>query len=205
MYVCVFSISPRHSSIQPATTAAFLSAFSPATVSSRHAITLSNETGENASQEASCKHTVPESITSLFPSLCSWFTLSPSVSLSHQFIPHFIQIGLYNIVAAGWMSVERRREIGIQTYCHTVIGTKTWLMLSFLLPSLLTLSLWVSLTQYSLLSPSLSVNFSLFCHPLVVSFILGCSRLTQLKFGDTIRTLCLHGSCIPWILVLIAV
>lgn len=70
---------------------------------------------ENASQEPSCKHTVPESITSLFPSLYSRFALS----LSLWFILRFIQIGLYNIVAAGWMSVEGRREIGGQSYCHS--------------------------------------------------------------------------------------
>ncbi|CAB1445009.1 unnamed protein product, partial [Pleuronectes platessa] len=43
--------------LQPATTEAVLSAFSPAPVSSRHAITLSNETGENAGRAASCTHT----------------------------------------------------------------------------------------------------------------------------------------------------
>lgn len=82
--------------LQPATTADLLSAFSPAPVSSRHAITLSNETGENASQAASFKHTVPESITSL--------SLSVHGSISLQFIPAFIQIGLYNMwQLGGWV------------------------------------------------------------------------------------------------------
>lgn len=84
--VCVCPLSRRAiAALQPATTAALLSAFSPAPVSSRHAITLSNETGENASQAASCKHTVPESITSLSLSLCPWFALS--FSLSSSFLP----------------------------------------------------------------------------------------------------------------------
>lgn len=105
---CVCPVSCRPA-LEPATTAALLSALSPALVSSSHAITLSNETGVNAC----CKHTVPGSITSL--------SLSP------------VHFSLYpdwpvHCVAAGWMSVEGWREIGRQSYCHTVIGAKTWLM-----------------------------------------------------------------------------
>lgn len=124
--VCVCPLSRRAiAALQPATTAALLSAFSPAPVSSRHAITLSNETGENASQAASCKHTVPESITSLSLSLCVHGLLSLSLSPVHS--------SLYpdcpaQYVAARWMSVQGWREIGRQSYCHTVIGAKTWLM-----------------------------------------------------------------------------
>lgn len=84
--VCVSPLSCRGiAAVQPATTAALLSAFSPAPVSSRHAITQSNETGENASQAASCKHTVPESITSLSPSVHA--SLFLSLSLSSSFLP----------------------------------------------------------------------------------------------------------------------
>lgn len=99
--MCVCSLSQRGIvALQPATTAALLSAFSPDQVSSRHAITLSNETGKKPSQAASCKLTVPESITFLFLSMCPWLPLS----LSFQFIPSFIQIGLYNMwQLVGWV------------------------------------------------------------------------------------------------------
>lgn len=83
--------------LQPATTAALLSAFSPDPVSSLHAITLSNETGEKLRQPASSELTVPESI-KLPPSpstvsMAGFRDLSLPLSVSLQFIPAFIQIG----------------------------------------------------------------------------------------------------------------
>lgn len=100
--VCVCPLSCWGiAALQPTTTAALLSAFSADPVSSRHAITLSNETGEKLRQAASSKPTVPKSIklVSLPPSppLCvhGWFLWSFSLSVSLQFIPAFTQIGQY--------------------------------------------------------------------------------------------------------------
>ena len=132
--------------------------------SSRHAITLSNETGENASQAASILSPSPSHLSlSLSLPLC----LSPVHSCLYPDWP-------VQYVAAGRMSVEGWREIGRQSYCHTVIGTKTWLILCLLLlllPSLF-LCLGVSLSQYNLLNLSLSINLSVFFFFLLLSLFL---------------------------------
>lgn len=83
---------------------------------------------------------------------------SRSRSLSLRFIPRFIQIGLYNIVAAGWMSVEGRREIGGQSYCHS-----NWdkdLAYALPPPPVSVTCLRVSLSPHNPLVPPLTVSFS---------------------------------------------
>lgn len=163
--VCVSSITLRRSGIRPATTAAapLISLLtSHSLISSRY---HPEQWDGNASPGASCKRAVPESIASLFPSLPLFAIRSFTLSACLHFIPCSILIGLFNTVAAGWMSVDGRGEIGRQSRCHAVIGTKT--------ASALPLSLFP-------FSPSQSFSFSiklpysfLFSRPL--SFVFFCS------------------------------
>lgn len=102
-------------------------------VSSRHAITLSNETGEAASKEASCEHTVPKSITSLFPPFFhSLFTLwPPSFFSPFPLYPDWpVQYSGSRVDECGGKERDWRKSD-----CHTVIGTKTWRMLCLPLAS----------------------------------------------------------------------
>lgn len=102
-------------------------------VSSRHAITLSNETGEAASKEASCEHTVPKSITSLFPPFfLSLFMLwSPSLFSPFPLYPDWpVQYSGSWVDECGGKERDWR-----ESDCHTVIGTKTWRMLCLPLAS----------------------------------------------------------------------
>lgn len=100
-------------------------------VSSRHAITLSNETGETASKEASCEHTVPKSITSLFPP----FFLSPFMLWSPSLFSPFPLYPDWPVQYSGsWVDECGGKERDWrEADCHTVIGTKTWRMLCLLL------------------------------------------------------------------------
>lgn len=102
-------------------------------VSSRHAITLSNETGETASKEASCEHTVPKSITSLFPP----FFLSASMLCSPSLFSPFPLYPDWPVQYSGsWVDGCGGKERDWrEADCHTVIGTKTWCMLCLLLAS----------------------------------------------------------------------
>lgn len=80
-------------------------------------------------------------------------------------------------VAAGWMSVEGWREIGRQSYCHTVIGTKTWLMRYLPHPPFLSSSvsefLFLNITLLIFLFQSTALCF-FFLPPVVSVFIPGC-------------------------------
>lgn len=162
-----------------------LSAFSPATVSSRHAITLSNETGMLALEPAASALSPSPSRFSFPPSLPLFAVRSFTLSASLHFIPCSILIGLFSTVAAGWMSVDGRGEIGRQSWCHAVIGTKT--------ASALTLSLFpFSPSQSFSFSVKLSYSF-LFSRPL--SFFL-------FFFAPVAPILSSAGPCLPHRLLL---
>lgn len=155
MCVCVCPLSCQTiTALQPTTTAALLSAFSPALVSSRHAITLSNETGVNASQAASCKHTVPGSITSLF------------LSLSSSFLP---LSRLACTICGNWVDECGGMERDWKTVLlsHSNWGKNLAYVLMHALPRpLLSLFLCLTVSQYSRLYVFLSII--LFSLPSVV-------------------------------------
>lgn len=176
--VCLSSITARRSSIRPATTAAapLISLLtSHSLISSRY---HPEQWDGNASPGASCKRAVPESVASLFPSLPSSVRCPLSASL--HFIPCSILIGLFNTVAAGWMSVDGRREIGRQLRCHAVIGTKTASALPLsLFPFSASQSFSFSIKlSYSFLFSRL-FSFVFFCCSCCPHFILRWSSFTS--------------------------
>lgn len=115
-------------------------------VSSRHAITLSNETGEAASKEASCEHTVPKSITSLFPP----FFLSMSMVWSPSLFSPFPLYPDWPVQYSGsWLDeCGGKKRDWRESDCHTVIGTKTWCMLCLRLAFSLSRSFAYSVLLY---------------------------------------------------------